>query len=387
MTNVTYTYIKYSNKNNLQQKNDKTQKNVAKNFLMSYKKYTTNLNKYYFMEDSHDEHANIPAGRGEDFSFPQSLLATLTGAIPSTISRLIAQNNYPHISRYGGKRKRFTFETTQKICYKLVTKGLIPEKKVQVFFNFKGGTGKTSICHQISIYFSLMGFRVLVLDCDPQAHLSYSLGFNESDDHKTLYDVIVNNNSIDSAIQNVYPNYDCIPSNLSLTRLELPLNQKANREKVLLKAIEPLKDQYDFIFIDTNPTISTVNRNVTLAADIVNIVCETQPYSLKGLEMLVEEIKTFSHAMEQPIHYRIIPNKYESKTATSQEAIGTLRRDYREYVMESVVRKCEDFNISVKKRKPLLAFCTKSSIALEDICDLGKEMLINSTKNIEKDEK
>lgn len=324
----------------------------------------------------------------EDFSFPQSMLPTLTGAIPSTLSRLIANNDFPHIPRYGIKRKRFTFSTTQKICYQLITQGLIPEKKVQVFFNFKGGTGKTSLCHQISVYFALIGFKVLVIDCDPQAHLSYSLGFNEHEDNKTLYDVIVNNVPIENVVQPVYPgSLDCIPSNLSLTRLELPLNQKPNREKVLSKVIEPLKSKYDFIFIDTNPTISTVNRNVTLAADVLNIVCETQPYSLKGLEMLVEEIKSFSAAMEMSIYYRIIPNKYESKTATSQEAIGTLRRDYREHVMDSVVRKCEDFNISVKKRKPLLAFCSRSSIAFEDLCDLGKEMLINSTAKLQEVDK
>ena len=318
-----------------------------------------------------------------EFSFPQSLLPMLTGTAASTISRLITQKNFPHVAKYGEKRKRYSFSIVQQICYQLITKGLTPEKKVQVFFNFKGGTGKTSLCHQISVYFALMGFKVLVIDCDPQAHLSYSLGFDEQDDNMTLYDVIVNNVPIEDTVKNVYPNFDCIPSNLSLTRLELPLNQKPNREKVFSKAIEPLKQKYDFIFIDTNPTISTVNRNVTLAADMLNVVCETQPYSLKGLEILVEEIKTFSQAMESDIYYKIIPNKYESKTSTSQEAIGTLRYDYKDNVMESVVRKCEDINISAKKRMPLLAFCTKSSIAFEDICDLGREMLALSTKKLQ----
>lgn len=317
-----------------------------------------------------------------EFSFPQSLLPAFTGMAASSISRLIAQKKYPYVAKYGEKRKRYDFSTIQEICSQFVTKGLIPSRKVQVFFNFKGGTGKTSLCHQVSVFFALMGFKVLVIDCDPQAHLSYSLGFDEQDENLTLYDVIVNNVPIKDTIKSVYPKLDCIPSNISLTRLELPLNQKPNREKVFAKMIEPLKQQYDFIFIDTNPTISTVNRNATLAADVLNIVCETQPYSLKGLEILVAEIKTFAHAMESDIFYRIIPNKYESKTATSQEAIGTLRYDYKDHVMSSVVRKCEDINISAKKRMPLLAFCGKSSIAFEDICDLGREMVALSTKEL-----
>lgn len=213
-----------------------------------------------------------------EFSFPQSLLPTLVGTSTSAISRLITQKKFPHIEKYGEKRKKYDFEAVQQICYQLVTKGLVPEKKVQVFFNFKGGTGKTSLCHQISVFFALMNFKVLVIDCDPQAHLSYSLGFEEQDENLTLYDVIVNNIPIESTIKSVYPKLDCIPANLSLTRLELPLNQKPNREKIFSKLIAPLKHRYDFIFIDTNPTISTINRNATLAADTLNVVCETQPY-------------------------------------------------------------------------------------------------------------
>jgi len=154
-----------------------------------------------------------------------------------------------------------------------------------------------------------------------------------------------------------------------------------NREKVLSRLLEGVKKRYDFIFIDTNPTISTVNRNATLVADVLNVVCETQYYSLKGLEILMNEIDDFSDAMEKKINYVIIPNKYESKTATSQEVLGTLRKKYGNYVMESIIRKCEDINISAKKKMPVIGFCNKRSIALEDILDLTKEMLKKSVIN------
>ena len=95
--------------------------------------------------------------------------------------------------------------------------------------------------------------------------------------------------------------------------------------------------------------------------------------------MLINEIEYFSNAMEKKIHYQIIPNKYESKTATSQETLGTLRHDYRDNVMESIVRKCEDINVSAKFRKPLFGFGDKRSVALEDIKDLVKELIYKST--------
>ena len=129
-----------------------------------------------------------------------------------------------------------------------------------------------------------------------------------------------------------------------------------------------------------------MNQNATYCADVVNIVCETQPFSLKGLDMLVKELEAFSRAMEKDILYKIIPNKYESKTATSQEVLGSLRHDYKNAVIESVVRKCEDINISAKKQMPICAFCKKRSIAFEDMCDLSLDLLQQSAKKIKQRE-
>jgi chromosome partitioning protein len=317
--------------------------------------------------------------------FSQSSICYITNALPSSVSRYINQNN---ILSEGGntnnKRKKYSYDTTRKIIKHFGFADLLAEKKIHVFFNFKGGTGKTSLCYQLSSFFALCGFKVLVIDADPQAHLSYSFGLNIYDDYKTLYDIVVNKVKFEEAILEIYPGLDCLPSNLSLTRLELPLNQMANREKVFCKLIEPIKIKYDFIFIDTNPTISTLNRNLTLAADELNIVCETQPYSLKGLEILIDEIKNFSEIMEYQISLKIIPNKYESKTATSQEALGKLRYEYKNYLMNSVVRKCEDINISAKKMQPIFFWGSKNSLAFEDIRDLGREMIFNSTKKRER---
>jgi chromosome partitioning protein len=308
------------------------------------------------------------------------MIALISDITQSTISRYISNNHIEHVSGTE-KRKKYSFENVRNIMKALYSDEMIVKKQIQVFFNFKGGTGKTSLCYQTSILFSLLGFKVLVLDCDPQGHLSYSFGFSEEEDKMTLYDVIVNKVGIEETIKPVYPGLDIIPANISLTRLELPINQMPNREKVLSKILEGVRQKYDFIFIDTNPTISTVNRNATLVADVLNVVCETQYYSLKGLEILMSEIDDFSDAMEKKINYVIIPNKYESKTATSQEVLGTLRKKYGSYVMESIIRKCEDINISAKKKLPVIGFCNKRSIAIEDVLDLTKEMLKKSTIN------
>lgn len=321
----------------------------------------------------------------QEFSFSQSMLTMMCNSTASTISRLATKLDLKSTKEMGSRRK-YNFKESRMILREMVAKNYNIDKKVQVFFNFKGGTGKTSLCHQMSIHMSLLGFKVLAIDCDPQAHLTYALGFNEEDDNLTLYDVLVNKLSIQEVVKNVYPGVHAVPSDLSLTRIELPLSQSTNREKLLKKVIDPLREEYDFIFLDTNPTISILNQNTNYCADVINIVCETQPFSLKGLDMLVGELKGFSAAMEKEVPYRIIPNKYESKTATSQEVLGSLRHDYKDAVMETIVRKCEDINISAKKRMPVCAFCQKRSIAFEDMCDLSLAILEGSGhKNIKLD--
>lgn len=312
----------------------------------------------------------------ENFYFTQAMLVKMSNVSASTLSRLISRLELEQ--EENTIRRKYDFEQSRIILKEAVSKNYEVDKKVQVFFNFKGGTGKTSLCHQISIHMALLGFKVLVIDCDPQAHLTYALGIQEDEEKLTLYDSVVNKLPIKETIRNVYPGLDLIPSDISLTRIELQLSQLTSREKILKKLINPLKQNYDFIFLDTNPTISILNQNATYCADMVNIVCETQPFSLKGLEILVKELEDFSIAMDHPINYQIIPNKYDAKTATSQEVLGVLRYDYKDTVLASIVRRCEDINISAKRRLPVCAFCKKASVAFEDICDLSLAILKES---------
>jgi chromosome partitioning protein len=317
-----------------------------------------------------------------NITFNQRLISFLSGQTTSTISRYMSDKKIPYIESLGSSRKKYSYEETRNVLKHFVASQLTVKEKIQVFFNFKGGTGKTSLCHQVAVHLSLLGFNVLVVDCDPQAHLSSSLGFNEYSEDLTLYDVLINGVSIEDAIKPVYPGLDAIPSNLSMTKVEIPLAQKPNREKLLLKILQVLEKKYDYILLDTNPTISNLNQSATFAADRLNIVCETQPYSLKGLSMLVQEIQNFSGAMEHDVNYCIIPNKYEAKTVTSQEALGSLRHDYKDAVLGSLVRKCEDINISAQKKMPIQSFCSIKSMALEDIRDLTNEILRKSTDSL-----
>ena len=118
--------------------------------------------------------------------------------------------------------------------------------------------------------------------------------------------------------------------------------------------------------------------NALVASDRVNVICETQPFSLSGLRVLVEEMISFYSDMGLEPNYCIIPNKYEVKTATAQEVLGALRSEFSSAVLGAVVRKSEEINIAAKKKLPVSAFCRPKSTALEDVMDLVHELIAQS---------
>ena len=302
----------------------------------------------------------------------QGTMGKLANISVSTFSRYLTNHNIFPVSDEAARNKRFKIEDSRNaIRAVLGDKFTNVVNKRHAFYNFKGGTGKTSICFQVATHLALMGYKVLVVDADPQAHLSVSFGFIQ-DDAKTLYDVIINNIKIEDVVYNVFPGLDCIPSNLSLTRLESELSLMPKREEQLKFVLRELEGNYDFILIDTNPTISALNRNVVYYSDIIEIVCETQPYSLNGLKILMEDLNKFFNLMKTPARQvNIIPNKYEDRTTNSAEAMTVLKQFYSELVKENfAVRRSEDIVTAAKLGKPLAFFCKKNSIALDDITEL-----------------
>lgn len=310
----------------------------------------------------------------------QRIMAKLLGCSATKVNRYINNSDIKSIPQETGKNLRYSPLDTRKVISVLSPPHSI-KKKIQCFYNFKGGTGKTSVAFQASSHLALLGYKILVVDADPQAHLSTALGFSEeAEQGATLYDVLVGGLDVREAILPIYEGFDCIVSNLSLTRIELPLTQMPRREHRVIKTFEPLKQEYDFIIFDTNPTISHLNRNIIVASDRINIVCETQPFSVNGLGILMTDLGNFFLEMGSttPEIY-IIPNKYEGKMSTAQETMGLLYQKYGEYIVRDfALRKSEDINVSAKISLPLAFFCKTNSNALSDIIELLNHIIDNS---------
>lgn len=315
----------------------------------------------------------------------QRTISALCNVSSTTVNRHITLKNCIPLDLSISRNQRFSIKDSREVIRDIMLKNDFKiTKKKFAFYNFKGGVGKTSLCFQISSHMALMGFNVLVIDADPQGHLSTSCGFSNNDNYLTLYDLLIREEAFENVKKTIFEGFDCIPANLSLTRLEDDLAKIQDKSSRMSNILNEVEQKYDFIFVDTNPTISLLNRNVVVFSDVVNIVCETQPYSLNGLKLLLEDLdKFYTHMKIEPKQLNIIPNKYEDRAASSAEAMTALRDYYSEYIKpDFAIRKSEDINISAKLGKPLALFAKKNSIALEDIIEL-LHFFIKKYTNIE----
>lgn len=305
----------------------------------------------------------------------------MTNVNQSSLSRLMASYSLEPMSMEGKKTLRYSIPDVQRIMYESFGRYHKITKKTHCFYNFKGGTGKTSICFQAASQLALYGYKVLAIDADPQGHLSSLMGIDNVDRCLTLYDSLIEKIGHQEIIRNIFSGLDLIPSNLSMTRILLALDQAKGELNPIKDFISIVEKDYDFILIDTNPTISSLNRNIIASCDLLNIVCETQPLSINGLKILLEDLYKYSKIIAVPLpDIFIIPNKYEDKAALSAEAMTALMHYYPNYLEpDFAIRKSEDINGASKLRLPLSFFARNTSNALEDVIQLLHIMIKKSS--------
>jgi chromosome partitioning protein len=250
-----------------------------------------------------------------------------------------------------------------------------PKHKIQMFYNVKGGTGKSTLSAQYVMRAAMMGHRILAIDLDGQGHLTVNLDVLDSHERPTIYDVLINDLPLSAAIMNVAPGLDLIPANLGLCNIEIPLNSKPRREYRLAEAIEKVADQYDLIVADTNPAASILNSSMLVAAGKVNIVCATNPLSFHGMSLVMATIEDMEREFRRQLEVKIIPNLYDNREVISQEVLGELKAQFGEYCTNTVVNRSADLNEATKRRTTVWDVSSKG-VASQDIGSLTEELLV-----------
>lgn len=174
--------------------------------------------------------------------------------------------------------------------------------KIVAFLNQKGGVGKTTTCVNMAGYLAQMGKKVLLLDIDPQGNASSNLGIDKDSKPKTIYDVIVDDNTIDEVIlKTKLENLDIIPSDVDLAGAEIELVQMNNREKIIRNCLRKIEKHYDYICIDCPPSLGLITVNALTACDSVLIPIQCEYFALEGLSQLMYTIKLVKKHLNENI--------------------------------------------------------------------------------------
>jgi chromosome partitioning protein len=214
--------------------------------------------------------------------------------------------------------------------------------RVLVLANQKGGVAKTTTTLNLGVALKERGCRVLTLDLDPQSNLSMSQGIDIESLGTTMYDVLVSGASLAEVIH--AREVDVAAAGIELAGAELALSGMIGRERALERAIKPFRDLYDFVLIDTPPSLGLLTINAMVAADGVIVPVQCEYLSLRGLAQLRQTLgQVREHLNPRVDIVGIIPTMYDGRTLHGREAVALLEESFGDIVFSTRIGKTIKF--------------------------------------------
>mgnify|MGYP001625196380 FL=1 len=211
--------------------------------------------------------------------------------------------------------------------------------KVISFSNQKGGVGKTTSCVNLSAYCAAAGKKVLLVDIDPQGNATTGLGFSKATLKKSVYNVLIDDEPAgDNILATNIENLFILPSNIDLAGAEVELVYKRGRERVLKGALEAVKGDYDFIFIDCPPSLVLRTINALVATDSVIIPIQSEYYALEGLTQLMNSISLVKQSLNKSLKVEgVLLTMYDGRSLISRQISAEIRKYFTKKVYEIVI--------------------------------------------------
>ena len=244
---------------------------------------------------------------------------------------------------------------------------------VIAFANQKGGVAKTTSTLNLGVAFREQGLKVLCIDLDPQGNLTMSQGMNPDDVERSMFDVLVHRLSIQDVIH--HTEVDLAVSSIDLAGAELALSSMIGRERALEKALAEVKDNYNYILIDTPPSLGLLTINALVASSGVIVPVQCEYLSLRGLVQLENTLSMIRENLNPIVEIQgILPTMYDSRTLHSREAVEILQENFGDLVFDTRIRKTVRYAEAPVKGTSVLKYDPSGSAA-EAYRDLAKEVL------------
>ena len=254
------------------------------------------------------------------------------------------------------------------------------QNRIIAVANEKGGVGKTVTVLNLAAALCKEGKTVLVVDMDPQFNATKGLGMDVSDEDPTVYDLIMDSRSIDAVevIRHTqWEGLDLIPSHIDLAGAEVELVDKIGRENRLKEALAGVGEKYDFVFLDTPPSLSLLTVNVLAYAKEVLVPCQTHPYAYAALDGLFDTIFAVKENINPDLTVTgIVATLFDTRTRVSHNILENLKSDerYAGMLFNTVIRSNTTIAESAGVGKPVIFFRQGSYGAL-DYVSLAAELL------------
>src|SRR4051794_11033021 len=253
-----------------------------------------------------------------------------------------------------------------------------PMGRVISFANQKGGVAKTTTTLNLGVALAEQNLRVLLCDLDPQGNLTMSQGLNPDTIERSMFDVLVHRLPIQEIVH--HTEVDLAVSSIDLAGAELALSSMIGRERALEKALAPIREDYDYILIDTPPSLGLLTINALVAADGVIVPVQCEYLSLRGLVQLENTLTMIRENLNPRVEIvGILPTMFDRRLLHSKEAVEILKENFGSLVLNTKIRKTVRYAEAPVKGQSVLKY-DPTSEAAEMYRDLAKEVLRSGAK-------
>ncbi|EET58890.1 CobQ/CobB/MinD/ParA nucleotide binding domain protein [Marvinbryantia formatexigens DSM 14469] len=253
--------------------------------------------------------------------------------------------------------------------------------RVIVVANQKGGVGKTTTAINLSACLAEAGKKVLAIDMDPQGNMTSGLGVDKDEIEKTTYELLLGETEVKECLQkSVVEGLDLLASNIDLAAAEIELIGEEEKEFILQKALEPVRNQYDFVIIDCPPSLNILTINSMCAADTVLVPIQCEYYALEGLSQLIHTINLVQERLNPNLEMEgVVFTMYDARTNLSLQVVENVKSNLQQTIYKTIIPRNVRLAEAPSHGMPITLYDTKSAgaesyrLLAEEVIHRGEE--------------